>query len=284
MEWFERIRSGRARCAPSRIAVLPLSLVVLCLACGSSSQVGVTADSAPQPLVPVIRSASVRVPSRADTPVSVSCQPGEQLLGGGFVAYNLFEYAAYLSSSYPSSATTWTVVGSAPAAYFNLEVDAYCASVTRPASIHVVHTTGSGGATAVCPHGSVLLGGGFHAADPVTASRPQGNGWMAGSTGTHSDPTTAETVEAYALCASRLVQPGQVVQATFNAHSMTHGYQPSGADAACPSGQIALGGGYATGELVMTSAARDTSFGGWAVSAGGEADVTLSAVCVQPPA
>ncbi|HYM29464.1 MAG TPA: hypothetical protein VET66_15035 [Steroidobacteraceae bacterium] len=105
---------------------------------------------------------------------------------------------------------------------------------------------------------------------------------MAGATGADSGEGTSDTVDAYALCATGLVRPGQVAQATFNAHSMSHGYQPGGADAACPSGQIALGGGYAAGELVLTSAARDDAFGGWSVVAGGEADVTISAVCVRP--
>jgi hypothetical protein len=282
MALTSRARGGDARRAPSRLAVLPLSLVVVCLACGSGSRAGVTAAFTPQHLTPVIYSASVRVPSRVDTPVSVSCRSGEQLVGGGFAASDLFEYAAWVSASYPSSATTWTVIGSAPASFFILEAVVYCAPIARPASVRIIHASGTGGATAACPQGMVLLGGGFHAAQPVAASRPQGNGWMAGSTRADSGGATGGTIDAYALCASRLVQPGQVVQATFNAHSMSRGYQPGGADAACPSGQIALGGGFATGELVLTSLARDTSYSGWGVVAGGEADVTISAVCVRP--
>jgi hypothetical protein len=279
---MQRTDAGQARRAPSRAAVLPFFLVALCLACGNGSQVGVMAAGTPQHLAPVSYAASVRVPSRADTPVTASCRAGEQVVGGGFAAGDLFEYAAWISASYPSSATTWTVVGSAPASFFDLAAVVYCAPVARPASVQIVHASGAGSATAACPQGTVLLGGGFHAAQPVSASRPRGNGWMAGSTSADSGGGTGGTIDAYALCASGLVRAGQVVQATFNAHSMSRGYQPGGSDAACPVGQLALGGGFAAGELVLASQTRDTSFSGWAVEAGGEADVTIAAVCVRP--
>jgi hypothetical protein len=279
---MQRTASGQARRVPLRAAVLPLSLVALCLACGSGPQVGVTAAGTPQHLAPMSYSASVRVPSRADTPVSVSCRAGEQVVGGGFVASDLFEYAAWISASYPSSATTWTVVGSAPASFFDLAAVVYCAPIARPAGVQIVHASSAGSATVACPQGTVLLGGGFHAAQPVSASQPRGNGWMSGSTRADSGGGEGGTVDAYALCATGLVRAGQVVQASFNAHSMSRGYQPGGADAACPSGQLALGGGFAVGELVLASQTRDASFSGWAVAAGGEADVTISAVCVRP--
>jgi hypothetical protein len=279
---MQRTASSPARHARSRLAVLPLCLVALCLACGDGSQVGVTAAGTSQHLAPVSYSATVRVPSRADTPVSASCRAGEQVVGGGFAAGDLFEYAAWVSASYPSSATTWTVTGSAPASFFDLAAVVYCAPLVRPASVQIIHASGAGSATATCPQGTVLLGGGFHAAQPVSASQPRGNGWMAGSTSADSGGGTGGIIDAYALCTSGLVRASQVVQATFNAHSMSRGYQPGGADAACPSGQLALGGGFAAGELVLASQTRDASFSGWAVEAGGEADVTISAVCVRP--
>src|SRR5690348_12505298 len=120
MRRIERSNSSRAGRVSSRAAMLPLCLVALCLACGSGAQVGVTAAGTPQHLAPVSYSAGVRVASHAGTPVSASCRAGEQVVGGGFAASDMFEYAAWISASYPSSATTWTVVGSAPASFFDL--------------------------------------------------------------------------------------------------------------------------------------------------------------------
>jgi hypothetical protein len=271
-------RTSRSRCRatrgrPFRIILWPLSLVVLLLACGTGSQVGVTAATALLPFTPVVRAATARVASHDGTPVTASCQAGERMLGGGFIASNLFEYAAYVTASYPSGPATWTVVASAPASYFQLEADVYCAPAP-PATveIHIIHATGTGTATAACPLGTVLLGGGFQASEPVEVSRPEGNGWLAGGSG----------AQAYALCAAHLVQPGRVVHATFNPHSMTRNYAPDGRDAICPSGQIALGGGFDGDGLVLASVPRGASFDGWAVEAGGNADVTISAVCVVP--
>jgi hypothetical protein len=264
--------NGARHRAPLRVAVVPLCLALLLLACGSASQAGVTAATTSRHLAPVVRSATARVPAYDSTPVSTSCQPGERMLGGGFIASNLFEYAAYIYASYPSGPTTWTVVGYGPASYFQLEADVYCAADVPAAAVHIVHASGASTATATCPQGTVLLGGGFQSSRPVGISRPQGNGWLATVEGSG--------VQTYAVCAARLVRPGQVVRATFNPHSMAHSYYPSGADTICPSGQTALGGGFESGDLVLASGSRSASFDGWEVEAGGEADVTISAVCV----
>jgi hypothetical protein len=266
--------NGNTHRMPSRGALWPLCLVALLLACGGASQAGVTAATAPRRLAPVVRAATARVPAYTSTPVSASCQPGERMLGGGFIASNLFEYAAYIYASYPSGPATWTVVGYGPGSYFQLEADVYCAPEVPAAAVHIVHASGASTATAACPQGTVLLSGGFQATRPVGVSHPQGNGWLATVEGSG--------VQAYAVCAAQLVQPGQVVRATFNAHSMSRGYKPDGANAACPSGQIALGGGFDGSDLVLANSARGASFDGWAVEAGGEADVTIAAVCVVP--
>jgi hypothetical protein len=88
------------------------------------------------------------------------------------------------------------------------------------------------------------------------------------------------SIKVYALCAARYVQPGKVVTAAFNAHSSTHGYAPSSGDAACPAGQIAVGGGFGGGDLILGSQTHGSSFAGWSVAAGGDADMAVSAVCV----
>jgi hypothetical protein len=198
------------------------------------------------------------------------------MLGGGFGAGDLFEYAAYIEASYPSGAATWTVTGAAPASFFDLEAEVYCLRETTPVGLHVVHTMGSPAATAACPQDTVLLGGGFQGAQPIDVSRPQGNGWLSATSGATSDTG----IQTYSLCSARHVLPGRVVSAPLNAHSSSRGYAPGGGDAACPTGQFAVGGGFAGGDLIVGSQALGPSFAGWAVAAGGDADVTISAVCV----
>jgi hypothetical protein len=220
-----------------------------------------------------MRAATMRVQTGKTTSVSASCQQGEQMLGGDFAASNLFEYAAYIEASYPANATTWSATASAPASYFDLEVAAYCLSAATPVGVQVIQADGTSASTAVCPQDMVLLSGGFQSAQPVGVSRPQGNGWMAASSGVN--------VQAYALCAASHVARGRVVTATFNAHSTTHNYAPSGGSASCPAGQLAIGGGFEGGDLITASEASGPSFAGWSVAAGGDAEMTVSAVCVQ---
>jgi hypothetical protein len=178
----------------------------------------------------------------------------------------MFEYAAYIEASYPSGAATWTVTAAAPASYFSLEAEVYCLPQIVPLGLRVVHAPA---ATATCPPDTVLLSGGFHASQPISVSHPQGNGWLSAS----SDAT-------YTLCAARHMQPGRVVSTHFNAHSSSRGYAPDGAGAACPPGQVAVGGGFASGDLIVGSRTMGLSFTGWSVAAGGDTDVTVFAVCV----
>ncbi len=256
----------------SLVALLMMGLIVLCSACGSTTQsVTTTSGASPSSLhLPLaIYSASARVQPGTPALVSASCHPGEQMLGGGFAASDLFEYAAYIEASYPSDAMTWITTGSAPASFYDLEAEVYCAPATTPLGIQIIHTSG---ASATCPQGTVLLGGGFQGSEPIGVSSLQGNGW--------SSTTSDASTQVYALCAAHHVAPGRVVTATFNPHSTTHNYAPSGADAACPEGQIAVGGSFEGGGLIVESHTRGPSFTGWSVAAGGDADVTISAECI----
>jgi hypothetical protein len=221
-------------------------------------------------------SATARVQPGTPKPLSVSCRPGEQMLGGGFGASNLFEYAAYIEASYPSGTTTWTIVASAPSSFFDIEADVYCVSASMSIGVSVVQASGASSATAACPRDTALLGGGFWGSQPIGMSRPQGNGWLGATAGATLDTS----IKVYALCAPRHVQPGKVVTAAFNAHSSTHGYAPGGGDAVCPAGQIAIGGGFEGGDLILGSLTHGSSFAGWSVAAGGDADMTVSAVCI----
>jgi hypothetical protein len=260
----------------SCVTVLTLWVLVLGSACGANSGARSTVPTVtvhPQLLTYV---ASGRVDPGTPRSVSVSCRPGEQMLGGGFGTGDLFEYAAYIEASYPSGAATWTVTGAAPASYFYMEAEVYCLPVTIPIGLHVVQVAGAPAATAACLPYTVLLGGGFQASQPVSVSRPQGNGWLSAA----SDAPSGASVHVYALCAARSVLAGRVISAHFNAHSSVRDYAPDSADVACSRGQIAVGGGFTSGDLMVGSQALGLPFAGWSVAAGGDADVTIFAVCV----
>jgi hypothetical protein len=219
--------------------------------------------------------AKVRAPVGKVASVSVSCQPGEQLLGGGFSSSDLFEYAATIAASYPSSATTWTVTVAAPSSYFDIQAAAYCLPATAPFHIQIVQAGGSIGASVAAvtwPGATVLLSGGVHSSRPLDVSRPQGNGW--------TGATVGASTQVYAICTARHGVRAQVVASAFNAHSSSHRYAPGGGSVACPTGWIATGGGFAGGgDLVVGSQATGLAFTGWSVTAGGDADVTIAAQC-----
>src|SRR5579885_925950 len=244
--------------------LLAVSLLLLS-ACGAGSPAKTAA--APLDAQIVSHSASVRVQGGRPTSVSVSCQPGEQMIGGGFAASNLFEYAAYIEASYPSDATTWTVTGVAPASYFNLAAEVYCLSA--PVSLGVQIVQGASGGRSACPQGTSLLSGGFQDSSPVAASYPVENGW-----------SSASSDQVYALCAGQHVTAGLVVTSAFTIHSSASGYQPGGGGAGCPAGQFAAGGGFASqGALILSSVRSGSPLAGWSVSAGGDSNVTVYALC-----
>jgi hypothetical protein len=253
--------------------LLPLgSLLVLFSACKGTLQGG-RASSVPTLLPIAIYTAAARIQPGTVTPLSVSCRSGEQMLGGGFASFNLFEYAASIEASYPSSATTWTVLGAAPASFFDLEIDVYCSSAPLSFDLHIVHATGTPTSSVTCPQKTVVLSGGFSSSQPAGASRPQHNGWMSAS--------PAASTRAYALCAASQLVRSHVVTTVFNAHSSSHSQAPDGSMVLCPGGQVAIGGGFEGEDLIPGSKTNGSSFAGWSVTAGGDADVTIFGLCAQ---
>jgi hypothetical protein len=248
-------------------SILLVALLLLCSACGTAAPSGASAA----PLGPQLRSysASVRVQVGQPTSVSASCKSGEQMIGGGFAASDLFEYAAYIEASYPSSASTWTVTGAAPASYFDLAAEVYCVSAPVSLGMQIVRGAGASGGRVACPRGTRLLSGGFRGSQPVAVSYPQENGW-----------SSASSDQVYALCAGQHVTAGPVVTSVFYLHSSETGYQPGGGSTNCPAGQFAAGGGFASqGALILSSALSGPHLAGWSVVAGGDADVTVYALC-----
>jgi hypothetical protein len=196
---------------------------------------------------------------------SVSCKSGEQMIGGGFAASDVFEYAAFVSASYPSGPNTWTVAGSS-ISHFQLTAEVYCLQEHASVGVQISQHTGQG--NAVCPAGSVVLsGGGQTTNQELSASQPYQQGWS----------VTGQSVQAYALCATRDVVLGKLVSVTLSVHSSTNGQQPESAQAVCPAGEITTGGGFSGGGTTMQSAA--SSFSRWTVTAGGDFTETITAIC-----
>jgi hypothetical protein len=253
------------------VSMLLLMVLIFFSACGGTTQRTNTAlpskTTAPSldPKI-IVYSASVRIQTHQPTPVSASCKSGEQMIGGGFVASNLFEYAAAVDASYPSSPTTWTAAGSETASYFDLSVEVYCASAPIPLGVQIVQGSGD---HLDCPQGAKVLSGGFQNSQPVAASYPLSNGWM-----------SPASEQIYALCASQHVQSSTIITATFNIHSPSQGYQPGGGSASCPTGQVATGGGFDShGDVILGSSLGVPPSAGWSVGAGGNSDVVVYALC-----
>lgn len=244
------------------------SLIILLSACEGPQQKISTSPASLQPRI-AIYSAAIKVPSGQKASVSASCKAGEQMLGGGFESGDLFEYAASIRASYPSSPTTWTVTGRSSISFFYVTVLVYCLQTKLPLASSIAQTTAAYGAKVACPRGTVLLNEGFD------FSQAQDLPNLSGSGGN----TVAPGVR-YALCAANHVLSGKTATAIFNPHSTANGYHPGDGKANCPTGQIATGGAFTGTDTILGSSATGADFAGWSITAGGDDDMTISAICV----
>ncbi len=256
---------------PSQKINAGMLVIILVLLAGCSAHSSSPAASAHAPQLPItIRSADAWATrdQKYQVSVSASCLPGEQMLGGGFGASDVFEYAASISASYPSSANTWTVSGSSIST-FQLSAEVYCAPASTSLGIQRAQSASSGAGHVACPQGTVLLSGGFQGGQRVSIARPQGNGWEGNSE------------QVYALCAAQHVAAGTLATSSFRVQSSSTGYQPGGGDVRCPAGQVATGGGFAGGSAILASRLETTDAhpSGWGVTAGGDTEVVVYAVC-----
>lgn len=252
--------------------LLLVALPWLISACGAAS-----AAPAPAAAISDVKiasySASIDVRPGQPTSVSASCKAGEQMVGGGFGASNIFEYDAFVEASYPSSANTWTVTGG-HSPEFQLEVEVYCVQIAIPLGIQRVQANVAPSGSAACPQGTVVLSGGFQGSGPIQAAYPRGNGWYGAS--------FDASEHVYALCAAQHVLRGSAVTSTFNVYSSTHSYTPGEGRVQCPARQVATGGGFdSEGDLILGSGMVAAPSSGWSVEAGGDVNVTVYAACVS---
>ncbi len=154
-----------------------LFVALTCSGCGASS----TSGGAGSPVVITTRTAMTSSPAGGDhhLTVSASCQPGEQLVAGGYAAVGVFESDYTLLATYPSAATTWTVRANSGSSY-QLQAIVYCLASYPSLGIQIHQAS-------VCPAGTVRLSMGFQGAISYVVcsahgATPTANGFRLGST------------------------------------------------------------------------------------------------------
>ncbi len=214
--------------------------------------------------------------------VTATCEPGEQMLSGGYYVY-AWEAEANVVASYPSGPNAWTVTDDNTHGT-DLTITAYANCLQAPYSVGlrlVSSTSLSSGTpqatTIACPSGAVLTGGGFQVAGGIAALTPTAHGWriMPGGVG-----------KVFALCATERLRAAPATSATFTT-KMVFG-SPQGGSAHCPDGQIVTGGGYsfAQGETFIAVNALAPDAASWNIGAAGgynAVSVVVWATCVIAP-
>jgi hypothetical protein len=167
------------------ICWLLLGLALVVCGCGTPTVTysrPLVTPSVPAP-VPTVTHQSQPVRAEVNQPATATatCAPGEQVIGGGYIA-DVFENAKTLFANYPSSVTAWTIRASSPSSYILLTAVAYC--VPADASLGIQILQGNGSLT--CPAGTVLITGGYQSETPVNVSQQAGNGWASDGTSTYA--------------------------------------------------------------------------------------------------
>jgi hypothetical protein len=230
--------------------------------------------------------------------VSASCRAGEQMVSGGYYIISADHgYSPY--ANYPSAPDTWTVtVKAAGSASYSLQTYVGCLKANYSLATKIVAAEvdvakgASQSATASCPAGGVVTGGGFSFSAPVgvastTAPVPGLSGWAVVATGS----ADALKATSYALCATRNLAVAPEAKLQFNIFNQNDSGQQS---IGCKSGdQWLLGGGYsvnddsANGKIAWELSAATADYTRWFVQ-GRNVDpasphgVTLWGVCVTP--
>jgi hypothetical protein len=277
----------------SGVAVIVVTLALLACGFGSTSIVATTptatavptATATPAPSASVIRvvksqffadskSGGTSAPCANGEPlingdcgvtVTAACAGGDVIISGGF-AFD--DFLAFVTSSYPSSPTAWTVTahdegqdgGSHPV---TVTVYADCLHANFDAGVSAVSSSPSIPADSTphevslaCPSGTVVTGGGFRSS-PTIETIPAANGWTANffvQTGSSAKPALV------ALCASKHLAAGS------QPNTITHPLLGTGVSmsVACPAGQLLVGGGAHTiGFGNITSLEADSSVANW---------------------
>jgi hypothetical protein len=228
-----------------------------------SVKIRVTAPTPVPPAMAATQVVSSQVPlsSGYTSTVSVSCPPGTTVVGGGFSAFlsgksdplDARESNSRIFSSHKQG-NGWTVSGTnnwvsfdnpeTPGGAITLQVIAVClkdpAAVTTEVemTMPVPEGQGAGDATAACPAGSVVTGGGFSGRDfNISESVLFGKGWTVSA-----DKIVEGSSEfsVYAVCLSGVSAKTALISAATSFPNEYSGF----AQAVCPVGSTPSGGGF----------------------------------------
>ncbi|HEX9069680.1 MAG TPA: hypothetical protein VF807_12990 [Ktedonobacterales bacterium] len=198
--------------------------------------------------------------------LTATCASGDQLLSGGYL---VDDTQAYVTATYPASASTWSVTahdeaqnfGSVP---FTLTVFAQCLHANVSAGITIASATpqlpddqSPQAAEVDCPASTMVTGGGYRASFYPSGSSPVGAAGWAAVLGMPTGATVKPSV--YALCARSHLTPLSQPKVTADARQLSQGTVVA---AQCPSGSLLVGGGATTtgvGESFTRLAADSTS-------------------------
>jgi hypothetical protein len=199
------------------------------------------------------------VASGAPDGTGVACPSGSVVTGGGLAGNgtNLFFYnSSGTGNGWEAYAQNTSGSGQLLNAY------AICLSNTAGTSQQVlaqasVPGSSAGNATAACPSGSFVTGGGFAGNNNlfVYNSSISGNGWQVYA---QNNSGSSQTLNAYAICLSGTSGSSQQV---FAQTTIAAG-DSNGTSVACPSGTWMTGGGFAiaTGLFLYNTSATGN---GW---------------------
>jgi hypothetical protein len=205
-----------------RLAIFAAVSIIFMSACALTTPAAAQPRWAPESVASAIttRSASAQNAEGAksyELTVTASCHADEQLVGGGFEAGDVFEYALFLRANYPAN-NGWTVkTGSI--SHYGVTVYAYCLRGSPSLETKVISGK-------ECPTGNSALSHGIADKGPVT------------------------------LCAAHHVTSASRVAAPITLNAMRNGYSPQGGSVNCPAGTLALDGGSTIG-LELASNAMD---------------------------
>jgi hypothetical protein len=203
-----------------------------------------TPTPAPHAVATAEFSGPVAIPANTTKTLSATCPNGTTLVGGGY-SFNTTTTTTWgADDSYPSSATTWTVALRhqipTPLTAFAVAV---CVQANFAFTVQIVHQTVTSAtwmASATCPNGTTLSGGGYKSNMGFAGgSKPAGNAWQVLENGDQYG--TMLSVTAYALCVSAPLKLASVPSSSITLQVN----ESQGTGILCQKGQLATGGGYA---------------------------------------
>jgi hypothetical protein len=210
--------------------------------------------------------------------------------GGGAVIASS-SLTANINSSFPSGNGWAADVNNNSGTATSFSVYAVCAIPSNKYQVVTSSETNFAGtqnsATAVCPHGTKVLGGGGLSGSGsvfvnINTSIPQNNGWRVDE---NNDSGSDVLITAYAVCSAQAKKAHYGV--TIGAPVTNFAGTEAHAEALCPSGRTALGGGgySAASSLVVNMNTSNPFAGGWSVyennASGTDTTITAYVVCAS---